>query len=167
MNRSMNGGMSRRGLMTRGLTLIEIMVTLAISALLLTAAGVYLGDYASNTRLREAGHALLSDALFAQSEALKRNGPVTLTITSEGSTVTDTGGPEPKVLRTRALAGPQVAEPAVVAFGSNGMPSPFGTAAEIDLVQPGATCSEALRCPRLRIDGGGAIHLCANKLSCS
>ena len=72
-----------------------------------------------------------------------------------------------KLLRTRTLAAAQVAEPATVSFGSNGMPSPFGTAAEIDLVEPGATCSEALRCPRLRIDGGGAIHLCANKLSCS
>lgn len=153
--------------MTRGLTLIELMVVLAISALLLTAAGPYLGDYASNTRLRETGHALLSDALFAQSEALKRNGQVTLTVTAAGSTVTDTRGPEPKVLRTRTLSGAQVAETTSVAFGSNGMPSPFGTAAEIDLVQPGATCSDALRCPRLRIDGGGAIHLCANKLSCS
>lgn len=153
--------------LNRGLTLIEVMVAVAISALLLTAATPYLGDYATNTRLRETGHALLSDALFAQSEALKRNGQVTLTVTATGSTVTDTRGPEPKLLRTRTLAAAQVAEPATVSFGSNGMPSPFGTAAEIDLVEPGATCSEALRCPRLRIDGGGAIHLCANKLSCS
>ena len=153
--------------LNRGLTLIEVMVAVAISALLLTAATPYLGDYATNTRLRETGHALLSDALFAQSEALKRNGQVTLTVTATGSTVTDTRGPEPKLLRTRTLAGAQVAEATTVAFGSNGMPSPFGTAAEIDLVEPGATCSEALRCPRLRIDGGGAIHLCANKLSCS
>lgn len=153
--------------LTHGLSLIEVMVALAISAVLLTAAGPYLGDYAANSRLRETGHALLSDALFAQSEALKRNGQVTLTITADVSTVTDTRGPQPQVLRTRTLAGAQVAAPAAVAFGSNGMPSPFGTAAEIDLVQPGATCSAALRCPSLRIDGGGAIHLCANKLSCS
>jgi type IV fimbrial biogenesis protein FimT len=154
--------------LTHGLTLIELMVALAISAFLLTAASPYLGDYATNSRLREAGHALLSDALFAQSEALKRNGQVTLSVTAEASTVTDTRGPEPKVLRTRAMAAAYVAEPATVDFGSNGMPSPFGTATEIDLGlgQPGATCSAALRCPGLRIDGGGAIHLCANKLSC-
>jgi type IV fimbrial biogenesis protein FimT len=114
--------------LTRGLTLIEVMVALAISAFLLTAASPYLGDYATNS--------------------------------------TDTRGPEPKVLRTRALGSAYVAEPATVEFGSNGMPSPFGTATEIDLGQPGATCSAALRCPGLRIDGGGAIHLCANKLSC-
>ena len=154
-------------LLTRGLTLIEVTVGLAISAMLLTAAAPYLGDYATNTRLRETGHALLSDALFAQSEALKRNGQVTLSITADSSTVTDTRGPEPKVLRTRTLPAAMVVAPATVDFASNGMPSPFGTAAEIDLVQPGATCSDALRCPGLRIDGGGAIHLCANKLSCS
>ena len=152
--------------LTHGLTLIEVMVALAISAFLLTAASPYLGDYATNSRLREAGHALLSDALFAQSEALKRNGQVTLSVTADASTVTDTRGPEPKVLRTRTMAAAYVAEPATVEFGSNGMPSPFGTATEIDLGQPGATCSAALRCPGLRIDGGGAIHLCANKLSC-
>ena len=152
--------------LTRGLSLIEVMVALAISAILLTAASPFLGDYAMNSRLREVGHGLMSDALFAQSEALKRNGLVTLAVTADSSTVTDIRGPEPQVLRTRALGAAYVAEPATVEFSSSGMPSPFGTAAVIDLDAPGAACSDELRCPGLRIDGGGAIHLCPNKLSC-
>jgi len=150
----------------RGLTLIETMVAVAISAILLTAAAPYLADYTANSRLREGGHVLLSDALYAQSEALKRNGLVRLTVTANSTTVTDISGAAPVVLRTRPLPPPLIAQAATVQFTSSGMPTPFGTAASIDLSSQGITCSDQLRCPGLRIDAGGAVQLCANKLSC-
>jgi type IV fimbrial biogenesis protein FimT len=54
-----------------------------------------------------------------------------------------------------------------VDFGSRGTPLPWGTGASVDLAKSGLTCSADLRCPGLRIDGGGGIRLCANQLSCT
>jgi len=60
----------------RGVTLIELMVTIAIGGILLTVGAPMLSDYIANSRLRAAGEALLSEALYAQQEAIKRNGVV-------------------------------------------------------------------------------------------
>ena len=69
----------------RGLTLIELMVGLTIAAFLLMAAAPFFGDYIRNSRLREAGNALLGEALFAQSEAIKRN--TTVRLSTSGATL--------------------------------------------------------------------------------
>ena len=62
----------------RGVTLIELMVGLVITAVLLGMAAPFFGDYVTNSRLREGGNGLMAEALYAQSEALKRNGVVRL-----------------------------------------------------------------------------------------
>ena len=64
----------------RGLTLIELMVGVGDrGALLVLTAAPYFGDYITNSRLREGGNLLLTEALVAQSEAIKRNRTVRLT----------------------------------------------------------------------------------------
>ena len=68
--------LKRRPAAQRGLTLVELMVTVAIGGILMMAGMPYLGDYLNNSRLREAGNSALSSALYAQSEAIKRNGRV-------------------------------------------------------------------------------------------
>jgi type IV fimbrial biogenesis protein FimT len=150
----------------RGLTLIELMVGLTIGAFLMLTAAPYFTDYTSNSRLREGGHLVFGEALLAQSEAIKRNATVRLAIDGTSVQVIDRSVPAtPVVLRTRALSGGVTASTGTVDFGSEGRPVPFGTAVSINLATSAGTCSSDMRCPGLRVDAGGAIHLCGNQLS--
>ncbi|MBN8509117.1 MAG: GspH/FimT family pseudopilin [Burkholderiales bacterium] len=160
--RQLNAGRCGRRA-ARGLTLIEMMVAVAIGALLLGFAAPFFGDYIRNSRLREAGNLLLTEALAAQSEAIKRNTTVRLETAGATVQVIDRTDPNaPVVLRERTLPGEVNAAAATLDFGSEGRPTPFGSSAAIDLGLPGFTCSSDLRCPGLRIDAGGATRLCGN-----
>jgi type IV fimbrial biogenesis protein FimT len=151
------------------MTLVELMVGIAVLAILATAAAPYLGDYVINSRLREAGNLLFTETLIAQSEAVKRN--TTVRVTTSGSTVQvlDMTVPAtPVVLRTRTLTQSVVAPDATFDFGPEGRPAPFGTSVAINLSMNGTTCSSDQRCPGLRVDAGGAMRLCGNfQVNCS
>lgn len=152
--------------LTRGLTLIELMVGLTISALLALTAAPYFGDYITNSRLREGGNLVLTEALVAQSEAIKRNRTVRLTTNSSVVQVLDMSDvANPVVLRSNEIPAGVAAATATLDFGSEGRLLPFPSSASIDLSKSGVTCSDDLRCPGLRIDVGGAIKLCGNQLS--
>ena len=157
------------------------MVSLAIGVFLVGLASPYFGDYVNNSRMREGGNALLAEALFAQSEALKRNGPVRMEVSATSVKVIDMSVQPAATLRERAFSGDIVeriealrangggdivADVANVDFGSTGTPLPFGTDAAINVGKAGVTCSTEVRCPGLRVDGGGGIRLCGNHLSC-
>lgn len=144
----------------RGLTLVEIMVALAIGALILTFAAPHMGDYYANTRMREGAHGVLAQALLAQSEALKRNTPVLLAVTATEAkvSVVSTG----EVLRTQVLPNGLEATPGALSFGANGLPTPLGSAVQVVVSQTGITCSAEMRCPRLSVDGGGGVRLCSD-----
>ena len=150
----------------RGFTLIELMVAIAIAALLLKTGAPFFGDYVVNSRLREGGNLLLTETLIAQSEAVKRNTRVRLSTAGATIQVLDMTIPAtPVVLRDRALSGGVIAPTATLDFGSEGRPVPFGTSGSINLAGSSVTCSGDMRCPGLRVDAGGAIRLCANQLS--
>lgn len=163
----------RRRLLTvnrraRGLTLIELMVAIAVVAVLMAAAVPYLGDYVINSRLREGGNLVFTEALMAQSEAIKRN--LTIQLSTNGSRVQvieiaddDTT----TVLRERTLPGNVTAPTQTFNFGPEGRPEPLGSALTMNFSASGVTCSDDLRCPGLRIDSGGAIRLCGNHLNCT
>lgn len=150
--------------MHRGLTLIELMVGLAIAAILALTAAPFLGDYLANSRLRESGHALYTEALFAQSEAQKRNSPVGLRI--EGSVIRSvdlSAGGAGTTIREFNFTPPVAAQAtAALDFGSNGRPAAGNVA--VNLVMEGSACSAERRCPGLRIDAGGAVRLCGDYL---
>lgn len=154
----------------RGLTLIELMVALAITAILATAATPFLGDYVANSRLREGGNTLFAEALFAQSEAIKRNATVRVVVNNQLVSLTDmSSGGTGTLIRTTPLPQPVLAATAVTFnLGSDGRPQPFGTNVSVDLKADGQTCTSDRRCPGLRIDAGGAIRLCKDTTaSCS
>jgi type IV fimbrial biogenesis protein FimT len=62
----------------RGFTVPEILITLVISAVLLTISAPYMGDYVRNARLDAAASGLLRTMHYARSEAVKRNTRVVL-----------------------------------------------------------------------------------------
>lgn len=150
----------------RGFTLIELVITIAIAALLAVVAAPHMAEFLTNSRLREGANSLLGEALFAQSEAIKRNGTVTITLAAGTVQVVDNTGVAPVVLRTAALNPNLVADDFAVNFGSAGMPTPFGTSAASDITYSGSTCSTEVCCPGLCIDAGGGVRICPNKLSC-
>lgn len=153
----------------RGLTLIELMIGLAITAMLLVAAGPFYGDYVANSRLREGGNALFAETMFAQSEAIKRNVRVQVSVAGASVETRDMNASAAgDVIRTITLPAPvQAASAATFSFGSDGRPTPFGTSVSVDIVASGQTCSSDRRCPGLRVDAGGAVRLCGDhQVSC-
>jgi type IV fimbrial biogenesis protein FimT len=150
----------------RGLTLIEVMVAFAIASMLALAATPFFTDYGINSRLRESGNLVYGEALFAQSEAIKRNRPIRLSTSGGTTTVADVfDSTNPITLRTRDLPEGVIAATSSVSFASTGWPTPL-TAVSIDLSHATTTCDNDHRCPGLRVDAGGAIRLCGNKTSC-
>jgi type IV fimbrial biogenesis protein FimT len=152
----------------RGVTLVEIVVAMAVGAILLATAAPSFSDYMTNARLRENGHLLLTEALMAQSEAIKRNTSVRLSTSGSTIQVIDLSVPAaPVLLRERLTSGGVTLPTSALTFGSEGRPVPFGTSAAIDLSAAGVICSADARCPGLRVDAGGAVRLCSNQQSCS
>lgn len=149
---------------SRGLSLIELMVAFTIAGLLTMAAAPMFSDYGINSRLRESGNLLFAEALFAQSEAIKRNNTVRLATNAGTMTVSDLSDPaNPVVLRTRHLQSDVSAPNAQVSFGSQGATAGL-LAVSINLSHASAVCSSSQRCPGLRVDAGGAVRLCGNQL---
>ncbi len=157
-----------RSRLQSGFTLVELMVGLAVAGLLVMAAAPHFADYGINSRLRESGNTVYTEALMAQSEAIKRNRTVRLSTNGSTVQVLDLTDPtNPVVLRTRTLAAGATVATGTVDFGSQGWPTNL-TAVALNLSSTVTTCSADHRCPGLRVDAGGAIRLCGNQLdNCS
>lgn len=66
----------------RGMTLIELTVTLTMVALLLTAAAPSVAEWVRNTRIRNTATSIQAGLMKARNEALRRNTPVTFSLVS-------------------------------------------------------------------------------------
>ena len=101
---------------TRGVTLIEILISVAVLALVLMAGVPAFGSWLANLRVRNAADSLQNGLRLAQAEAIRRNAGVTLTLTTDsnpGATasasstglnwaITDTAG---RLIQTKGLEG--------------------------------------------------------------
>jgi type IV fimbrial biogenesis protein FimT len=161
-----------RQLKRRGVTLIELIVTLMLMAMLFTLSAPMMSDYLRNSKLRESGNAILSALQFARSEAIKRNEPVAVLVAGGDLRVT---APDGAVLRRDALS--EGIEARVVrisddeeldtlVFGGAGRPSPFGVAVRVETRLNGIPCSAENRCPRVMVRSGGGVRLCPQAEDC-
>jgi type IV fimbrial biogenesis protein FimT len=93
MDRTCHGG-ARPAM--RGFTLIELMVVVALAAIIGSIAAPSFRELTINSRTRAAASALHESLWLARSEAIKRNRPVTFTLTTleGGWTITPVNAPE-------------------------------------------------------------------------
>jgi type IV fimbrial biogenesis protein FimT len=152
------------GSLQAGLTLVELLIGLTIAGMLAVTAAPDFADFITNSRLRESGNALLAEALFAQSEAIKRNRTLRLVTSNSQITVIDPSNAS-NPLRQRQLPAGVSAGSTSLDFGSEGRPATFGNTGTFNITLTSGSCSSDLRCPGLRVDAGGAIRLCSNHLS--
>lgn len=75
-----------------GLTLIELMVVVAIAAILIAVAAPNLTDMATSAKLNAESDRWMASAQLARSEAIKRNRRVTMCATADGDTCATAGG---------------------------------------------------------------------------
>lgn len=76
----------------RGITLIELMVTIAVMAILLGIAVPSFNDALLGSKLGSHANNLVATINMARSEAIKRNVPVTLCASADGASCATSGG---------------------------------------------------------------------------
>jgi type IV fimbrial biogenesis protein FimT len=70
----------------RGFTLIELMVVVALAAIMASLAAPSFKSFVSGQRVKTAASEFVMAAIFARSEAIKRNADVTITPATAGAT---------------------------------------------------------------------------------
>lgn len=150
----------------RGITLIEMVVVLALLAMLGTYAVSNFGPTLTSGKLKAAAKGLQSMGMFARNEALARNR--TIRVWSDGGAtveVQDATDPDNiRVLRTMSLEAPVSLPELNVAFDSAGRLSPLGTEKEVSVVADVTTLDPAVSVPVVRFLASGLVQSCVGKV---
>jgi type IV fimbrial biogenesis protein FimT len=77
---------------TRGFTLIELLVTIAILAIIMAVAAPSFQDASVSGKVSDNANRLASSAAMARGEAIKRNSPVVMCKSADGSSCAGSGG---------------------------------------------------------------------------
>lgn len=159
---------------TRGFTLIEVIIIIALIGLLLVAGLPAFTTMLSNLRVRSVSDGVLSGLQFARTEALKRN----LNVTFRLDPLTGVGGgwqvllPDLTVIQSKSAAegGAVLVELAAgteIVFNNLGqrlIPDVTTPVLNVNMSNPGvANCETAggsVRCLRVTVSIGGATRLC-------
>ncbi len=86
LNRMASGPSPVRGLRgSRGLTLVELMITVAILSVALSLAAPSVSQQVANHRLQRASDGIVTGLSYARAEAARRNTSVSFTLNSDGA----------------------------------------------------------------------------------
>lgn len=135
-----------------GFTLAELLIVLAVLAIMLAAGAPHLGDFVRNQRVKTASIDLFSSLLLARSEAITRNTRVTVApqggAWTNGWTITESGG---SVLRRQEpVPNIKINGPAAVVYAESGRLN-AATWPEFELVATGSGVVQ--RCIRIDLSG--------------
>ncbi|MDH4060383.1 MAG: GspH/FimT family pseudopilin [Aquincola sp.] len=72
----------------RGFTLIELIVAMAVLAIIAVVAAPAFGEYFATQRVKSAAEELLTDFQYARMESVQRNAAVAVNMASNGYTIT-------------------------------------------------------------------------------
>lgn len=155
----------------RGFTLTELMVTLAVLGILLAVAFPSFRDWMLKVQIRTATEAVLHGLQLSRTEAIKRNGSVTLTLSGgTGWTIADGGG----IIQSRpsgegsssayiAITSPSSSLPYSLSFNSLGRLTSPGVGVVIAVTGvSGSDCTSAgpTNCLVVEISTAGQIKMC-------
>ncbi len=163
---------SRRGDSQSGFSLIEVGVSMAVLAVLLTLAVPSFRSWIMNAQLRTTADSLSSGLQLARSEAVRRNAQSTLTL--DGTTWTVAVGGAPVQTNPGDGSGKtQIsASQNALTFDGVGWVTPLpATDITFDISNPsGGVCATAggpMRCMRIAVSAGGQIRMCDPAASAS
>lgn len=185
-------GMTQMPEKTRGFTLVELMVTLAVLAILTMVAVPSFRDTIRRNRVGTASNALLADFNYARAEAINRGQLVSLCPSSDGSSCTANGtawesgwlvytypagaasantvyaAGDILLRATGAREGVAIraGSAAVLSFGQQGQLQPGTARAFVACLRNGSGSGEnSAAVPGLRIDVGGSGSLVGKALA--
>lgn len=116
-----------KGARVRGFSLVELMVALAVLALLLAAAGPMIGQWSANARVRSVAEELQNGLRMAQTEAVRRNRQVVFAFTDDAPALdaSPSAGGRNWLVRALPVAGELADESFYIAGGT------FGTQSQV------------------------------------
>jgi type IV fimbrial biogenesis protein FimT len=147
----------------RGVTLIELMITVAVLAVGLSLAAPSFREQIANWRVRGAAESVLHGLNYARTEAVRRNSAVRFTLNASGPGWTVAQVSPATTLQSRAngetpgVTATSSTASLAVDFTPTGMVDTAGTRLEqVNLASPVANTESR----RIDIFGGGLIRVC-------
>ena len=164
----------------RGFTIVELLATLAVLALLLFVGVPSIGEFMQNQQIRVAGDAILNGLQVARAEAMRRNVSVQVAVNvpATGWTVSESASGAPIQSRTHeegsrnAIVGTTPGGATTITFTplggvtSNADGSLPVSQFDINFDKPAAVCQTptsqgvGMRCLRILVSGGGSTRMC-------
>ncbi len=144
----------------RGFTMVELVITLAVFAVVMAKGLPAIADFNANSRLRSAAADLHQGASLARSEAIKRNIRTELRVVTTMWSVWDVTAVPPVMLRFGLFDPAVSAANLTLAFQSNGRTFPAGAVGTIGVTPTTMSCGADIRCPSVRITAGGSALIC-------
>lgn len=158
----------------RGMTLVEILVSLTVLGILVMMALPSFSEALQNKQLRAASEALLNGMQTARGEAIKRNLPVQVVIgPGTGWTVTEAASGTFIQARSKDEGSPNAVVAITPAGATKATFTPLGgtrfnldgsaSITQLDISNPGGGACQPtgpMRCLRVTISGGGSLKMC-------